>query len=187
MAVAFTGDAGDIHCHYWQHVLVFLRRHPDISAYFFLPFRTVRVWLKRDTGQYWPSICHSMPSKYCHNIYHSMALSMPSPDLNLTPLAAFLLFCWAQRGSLAALGKKRKKAARGVRYMNDLITPSGIISYSCYNLVTFFPASATAMDYNHKNRRLFIGMDNGTIAVSGNYSLMISIFMPEQNGENVAM
>ena len=26
-------------------------------------FRTVRVWLKRDTGQYWPSICHSMPGK----------------------------------------------------------------------------------------------------------------------------
>ncbi|GFR11393.1 WD repeat and FYVE domain-containing protein 2 [Trichonephila clavata] len=24
--------------------------------------RTVRVWLKRDTGQYWPSICHYMPS-----------------------------------------------------------------------------------------------------------------------------
>lgn len=24
--------------------------------------RTVRVWLKRDTGQYWPSICHTMPS-----------------------------------------------------------------------------------------------------------------------------
>ncbi|ELU03889.1 hypothetical protein CAPTEDRAFT_228655 [Capitella teleta] len=24
--------------------------------------RTVRVWLKRDSGQYWPSICHSMAS-----------------------------------------------------------------------------------------------------------------------------
>ncbi|WAR27374.1 WDFY2-like protein [Mya arenaria] len=24
--------------------------------------KTVRVWLRRDTGQYWPSICHSMPA-----------------------------------------------------------------------------------------------------------------------------
>ncbi|KAL4690945.1 hypothetical protein H8959_013906, partial [Pygathrix nigripes] len=24
--------------------------------------RTVRVWLKRDSGQYWPSIYHAMPS-----------------------------------------------------------------------------------------------------------------------------
>ncbi|XP_060073051.1 WD repeat and FYVE domain-containing protein 2-like [Ylistrum balloti] len=24
--------------------------------------KTLRVWLKRDTGQYWPSICHTMPS-----------------------------------------------------------------------------------------------------------------------------
>ncbi|KAK3764121.1 hypothetical protein RRG08_039292 [Elysia crispata] len=24
--------------------------------------RTLRVWLKRDSGQYWPSICHSLPS-----------------------------------------------------------------------------------------------------------------------------
>lgn len=24
--------------------------------------RTVRVWLKRDSGMYWPSICHSLPS-----------------------------------------------------------------------------------------------------------------------------
>ncbi|XP_077864074.1 WD repeat and FYVE domain-containing protein 2-like [Saccoglossus kowalevskii] len=25
--------------------------------------RTIRVWLKRDSGQYWPSICHTMPGK----------------------------------------------------------------------------------------------------------------------------
>ncbi|RUS85425.1 hypothetical protein EGW08_006816 [Elysia chlorotica] len=24
--------------------------------------RTLRIWLKRDSGQYWPSICHSLPS-----------------------------------------------------------------------------------------------------------------------------
>lgn len=48
--------------------------------------RTVRVWLKRDSGQYWPSICHYMP------------------------------------------------------------------------------AGATAMNYNKETRRLFVGMDNGTIS-----------------------
>lgn len=29
-------------------------------------FRTIRVWLKRDSGQYWPSVYHSLPSK-CFN------------------------------------------------------------------------------------------------------------------------
>ncbi|KAG5282817.1 hypothetical protein AALO_G00034940 [Alosa alosa] len=24
--------------------------------------RTIRVWLKRDSGQYWPSVYHSMPA-----------------------------------------------------------------------------------------------------------------------------
>lgn len=27
-------------------------------------YRTVRVWLKRESGQYWPSIYHAMPCKY---------------------------------------------------------------------------------------------------------------------------
>ena len=42
----------------------------------------------------------------------------PSPDLNLTPLAAFLRFCRAQ------LGKKSKKAARGIRFKSGLRQPS---------------------------------------------------------------
>lgn len=29
---------------------------------FFSSSRTIRVWLKRDSGQYWPSICQYMPS-----------------------------------------------------------------------------------------------------------------------------
>jgi len=28
------------------------------------PFRTIRVWLKRDSGQYWPSIYHTVSCKY---------------------------------------------------------------------------------------------------------------------------
>ena len=40
-----------------------------------------------------------------------------SPDLNLTPLAAFSRFCRAQRSA-----KKRKKAARGVRFKSGLGT-----------------------------------------------------------------
>ncbi|XP_037543081.1 WD repeat and FYVE domain-containing protein 2 [Nematolebias whitei] len=27
--------------------------------------RTIRVWLKRDSGQYWPSVYHTMPSSCC--------------------------------------------------------------------------------------------------------------------------
>ncbi|KAG0429126.1 hypothetical protein HPB47_023933 [Ixodes persulcatus] len=33
--------------------------------------RTVRVWLRRDTGQYWPSICHNMPSAASSMDYNS--------------------------------------------------------------------------------------------------------------------
>lgn len=28
------------------------------------PHRTIRVWLKRDSGQYWPSVYHTMSCKY---------------------------------------------------------------------------------------------------------------------------
>ncbi|CAI9719886.1 repeat and FYVE domain-containing 2-like [Octopus vulgaris] len=62
--------------------------------------RTVRIWLKRDTGQYWPSVCHSMPS------------------------------------------------------------------------------AATAMDYNGETRRLFVGLDNGTISeftISEDYNRMTHV------------
>ena len=38
-------------------------------------YRTVRVWLKRDSGLYWPSICHTMPGTHTLNIVdHSTAL-----------------------------------------------------------------------------------------------------------------
>lgn len=30
----------------------------------FSPHRTIRVWLKRDSGQYWPSVHHTMSCKY---------------------------------------------------------------------------------------------------------------------------
>jgi WD repeat and FYVE domain-containing protein 2 len=33
-----------------------------IVAYSIFICRTIRVWLKRDSGQYWPSICQYMPS-----------------------------------------------------------------------------------------------------------------------------
>uniref|UniRef100_A0A8D0CLW2 WD repeat and FYVE domain containing 2 n=1 Tax=Sander lucioperca TaxID=283035 RepID=A0A8D0CLW2_SANLU len=33
--------------------------------------RTIRVWLKRDSGQYWPSVYHTMSSKYfCSLFFH---------------------------------------------------------------------------------------------------------------------
>lgn len=33
-------------------------------------YRTVRVWLKRDSGQYWPSICQYMPSG-CTSMFYT--------------------------------------------------------------------------------------------------------------------
>ena len=54
-------------------------------------------------------------------LIHSWVTPQSSPDLNLTPLAAFLRFL-PSAASLAALGKKRKKAARGVRFKSGLST-----------------------------------------------------------------
>lgn len=34
----------------------------SFSLFYRLLLRTIRIWLKRDSGQYWPSICQYMPS-----------------------------------------------------------------------------------------------------------------------------
>nr|CAD7261470.1 unnamed protein product [Timema shepardi] len=44
------------------NVVFFNRTFKLMSMVVKLNFRTVRVWLKRDSGQYWPSICHYMPA-----------------------------------------------------------------------------------------------------------------------------
>lgn len=38
----------------------------------FILYRTIRVWLRRDSGQYWPSICQYMPSGCTSIDYHSL-------------------------------------------------------------------------------------------------------------------
>lgn len=35
----------------------------NILILFSSSHRTVRIWLKRDVGNYWPSVCHIMPCK----------------------------------------------------------------------------------------------------------------------------
>jgi len=35
--------------------------------------KSVRVWLRRDTGQFWPSVCHYMPSPTTCLFYHAAA------------------------------------------------------------------------------------------------------------------
>lgn len=35
-----------------------------------IAFRTVRVWLKRDSGQYWPSVCQYMSAGATAMYYH---------------------------------------------------------------------------------------------------------------------
>ena len=68
------------------HGLVFHKEHlisackkqsaklPLVNQVIHVYFRTVRVWLKRDTGQYWPSICHSMPGKKVFFTHENIAL-----------------------------------------------------------------------------------------------------------------
>ena len=64
----------------------------------------------QDGHQFWAKVVHDMKST------NMSLVILPSPDLNLTPLPAFFTFL----PSLAALGKKRKKAARGVRFKSGL-------------------------------------------------------------------
>lgn len=35
-----------------------------ISNLFLLKIRTIRIWLKRDRGTYWPSVCHVLSCKF---------------------------------------------------------------------------------------------------------------------------
>ncbi|PWA28441.1 hypothetical protein CCH79_00015946 [Gambusia affinis] len=39
--------------------------------------RTIRVWLKRDSGQYWPSVYHTMPCKFPLSVFMSALLLIP--------------------------------------------------------------------------------------------------------------
>lgn len=39
--------------------------------------RTIRVWLKRDSGQYWPSVYHTMPCKFPLSVLMSALLLIP--------------------------------------------------------------------------------------------------------------
>jgi len=48
----------DIFTYDFQIKIVFM----SINSIIFDIFRSVRVWLKRDSGQYWPSICNYLPS-----------------------------------------------------------------------------------------------------------------------------
>lgn len=52
-----------IHRHHFVFIHGYFFILPDVCCVFFF-CRTVRVWLKRDSGQYWPSIYHAMPCKY---------------------------------------------------------------------------------------------------------------------------
>uniref|UniRef100_A0A3B5QMZ5 WD repeat and FYVE domain containing 2 n=1 Tax=Xiphophorus maculatus TaxID=8083 RepID=A0A3B5QMZ5_XIPMA len=47
--------------------------------------RTIRVWLKRDSGQYWPSVYHTMPCKFPLSVLMSALLLIPfSPSDSFT-------------------------------------------------------------------------------------------------------
>lgn len=44
----------------------------DVHIFSIEIFRTIRVWLRRDSGQYWPSICQYMPSGCTSVDYNSL-------------------------------------------------------------------------------------------------------------------
>uniref|UniRef100_A0A669BSC9 WD repeat and FYVE domain containing 2 n=1 Tax=Oreochromis niloticus TaxID=8128 RepID=A0A669BSC9_ORENI len=51
--------------------------------------RTIRVWLKRDSGQYWPSIYHTMPCRYSF-LFFSLLEFVLSEDYNkMTPARTY--------------------------------------------------------------------------------------------------
>ncbi|XP_052058236.1 WD repeat and FYVE domain-containing protein 2-like [Mytilus californianus] len=52
--------------------------------------KTLRVWLKRDTGQYWPSICHTLPSEAASLTYNGETRRL-FVGLNNGTISEFLL------------------------------------------------------------------------------------------------
>lgn len=48
------------HSHFIAHSIHTRMKNNVLFCYFCS--RTVRVWLRRESGQYWPSVCHYMPS-----------------------------------------------------------------------------------------------------------------------------
>lgn len=57
-------------------------------------YRTVRVWLKRDSGQYWPSICQYMPAgatsmHYCVET-RQLFVGLDNGSINVCRIASIL-------------------------------------------------------------------------------------------------
>lgn len=52
--------AHSVFLHFLLQKIVILSKFFVVSQLETIHYRTVRVWLKRDSGQYWPSVCQYM-------------------------------------------------------------------------------------------------------------------------------
>uniref|UniRef100_U5ENG3 FYVE-type domain-containing protein n=1 Tax=Corethrella appendiculata TaxID=1370023 RepID=U5ENG3_9DIPT len=136
--------------------------------------KTIRVWLKRDSGQYWPSICQYMPSA-CSSLDYfpetrqlfigqdngTISQFLLSDDCNsLTPVKEYL----AHQGRITAVVFVKPNdwilSAGKDKFFSYHCTISGQ-RIGCYT----FESMCLAMQYDALSKHVFIGDYSGQITM----------------------
>ena len=73
--------------------------HPQMNSIFLLLWlifllvsRTIRIWLKRETGKYWPSVCYYAESKYSTNFNRFFVIEIWPQKLRISACQHWVLF-----------------------------------------------------------------------------------------------
>ncbi|XP_023221824.1 WD repeat and FYVE domain-containing protein 2-like [Centruroides sculpturatus] len=136
--------------------------------------RTVRVWLKRDTGQYWPSICHTMPSPATAMVYNPetkrLFIGMENGSISEFILSDDFNILTHQRNYLAHQGR-----VTGVEFSlwSEWVLSVGRDKYFQWHCsetgqrLGGFQCNAwcTALQYDMQSKHVFIGDYSGQITM----------------------
>jgi hypothetical protein len=63
-------------------------------------FRTLRIWIRRQTGKYWPSVCYTLESKTNKLKVDNLICFPGSPTVVFYHEASHRLFCGCDTGLL---------------------------------------------------------------------------------------
>lgn len=136
--------------------------------------KTVRIWLKRENGNYWPSVCHIMPAPAS-----AMDLDQDSRRLFVgTELGGITEFTIAD--DLNKLTSERSYPAHQMRVtaityvsaLNVLLSISKDKSFHYYCTLSgrklgefIVPAPATSLQFDIQSKHVFIGDASGQISM----------------------
>jgi hypothetical protein len=65
-----------------------------------LMFRTIRIWLPRQTGKYWPSVCYTLDSKFSRKYIFYLLWLLGAPTALFYHEASRRLFTGCDSGAL---------------------------------------------------------------------------------------